>query len=82
MSEPALKADVIQALSNATGVEVTALADGTYEVAAVGQPLRRFPFQTTVSRKLLWRLVKWYNVPIEAFFKSYRVHPETNAAGE
>lgn len=82
MSEPALKADVVQALSNAAGVEVTALADGSYEVAAVGQPLRRFVFKTTVSRKLLWRFVNWYNVPIEAFFKSYRVMPKSDAAGE
>ena len=82
MSEPAIKADVIQALSEATGVSVTPMADGSFEIAAVGQPLRRYSFKATVPRRLLWRFVEWYKVPIEAFFKSYRVKPETNAAGE
>jgi hypothetical protein len=82
MSEPALKDDVIEALRAATGVSVTELADGSYEIAAVGQPLRRYPFKSTVSRSLLWRFVGWYKIPIEAFFKSYRVHPKSDAAGE
>lgn len=82
MSEPAIKADVIQALSNAAGVSVTAMQDGSFEIAAVGQPLRRFSFKSTVPRRLLWRFVGWYNVPIEAFFKSYRVVPQSDAAGQ
>lgn len=82
MSEPALKQDVIQALSSAAGVSVTPLNDGSYEIAAVGQPIRRFAFKTTVPRRLLWRFVGWYNVPIGAFFKSYRVRPQSDAASE
>ena len=82
MSEPALKNDVIEALSKATGVHVEQLNDGTVEISAVGQPLRRYAFKSTVSRRLLWRFVGWYNLPIEAFFKSYRVMPKADAAGE
>ena len=82
MSEPALKDDVILALKEATGVHVEVLNDGSVEISAVGQPPRRYPFKATVSRRLLWRFVGWYNVPIEAFFKSYRVRPKSDAAGE
>jgi hypothetical protein len=82
MSDPALKVDVISALRNAPGVSVTELADGSFEIAAVGQPLRSFKFRNTISRGLLWRFVGWYQVPIEAFFKSYRVHPQSDAVGE
>src|ERR1043165_6416121 len=71
MLEPAPKGDVVTALSDASGVSVTPLADGSYEGAAVGQPLRRFVFKATVSRKWLWRFATWYNVPIEAFYQSY-----------
>ena len=82
MSDPALKADVIEVLSAATGVSVTAMSDGSYEIAAVNQPVRRYAFKSTVPRRLLWRFVGWYKVPIEAFFKSYRVRPESDAVGE
>jgi hypothetical protein len=82
MSEPALRADVITALREANGVSVTELGDGSIEIAAVGQPIRRYKFHPTVARKLWWRFVGWYNVPIEAFFKSYRVMPQSDAAGE
>lgn len=79
MSDPALKVDVISALRAAPGVSITELADGSYEIAAVDQPLRSFKFKNNVSRNLLWRFVGWYNVPIEAFFKSYRVQPKSDA---
>ena len=82
MSDAALRADVIAALREAKGVSVTELADGSIEVAAVNQPLRRFTFRSTVSRRLLWRFVGWYEVPIAAFFKSYRTLPQTDASGE
>jgi len=82
MPSSALREDVISALREANGVHIEIMNDGSVEVSAVSQPPRRFPFKATVPRRLLWKFVGWYNVPIEAFFKSYRVHPKSNAAGK
>jgi hypothetical protein len=82
MADAALREDVIEALKAARGVSVTLLPDGSYEIAAVGQPVRRYAFKATVARRLLWRFVGWYEVPIAAFFKSYRVTPQSDAVGE
>ncbi len=82
MSDAALREDVVAALGEAKGVTVTEMADGSYEIAAVGQMVRRFALKPTVPRRLLWQFERWYSVPIAAFFKSYRTKPETNAASE
>lgn len=81
MSDPAIKDDVVNALKGATGVSITMLADGSYEIAGIDQPVRNYVFKSTVSRRLLWRFVHWYKVPIEAFFKSYRIEPKTDVSG-
>lgn len=82
MGEPGLREDVIAALRAQPGVDVTVLNDGSVEIAAVGEPIRRFALRPTVPRGLLWRFVRWYKVPIAAFFPPIRTKPQTNAAGE
>lgn len=82
MGEPALRDDVITALTKAPNLAISVMPDGTVEVSSVGEPIRRFPFRATVSRGLLWDLQRWYGVPIAAFFPSTSVKPQTNAAGE
>ena len=71
MSDAALASDVIAALKAAPGVVVEKLADGTIEIAAVGQPNRSYKFKSTVSRGLLFRFEGWYNVPIGAFYRRH-----------
>ncbi len=82
MSEPALKGDVISALKAQKGVDVSQLNDGSIEVAAVGQPIRRFPFKATISRTMLAKIERWYGVPIAACFPPIRTKPQTNVSGE
>jgi len=82
MSDGALKPDVIAALKQQKGVSVTDMPDGSIEVAAVGQPIRRFPLGDVVSRGVLWNFERWYGVPIGACYPRTRVKPQTDAAGE
>jgi hypothetical protein len=82
MSDGALRADVIAALTQQKGVSVTPMPDGSIEVSAVGQPIRRFPLGPVVSRGVLWNFERWYGVPIGSCYPSTRVKPKSNAAGE
>lgn len=82
MPEPALRADVIAALKAQNGVGVEVLADGSVEVSAVGQPIRRFPFGKVVNRTLVHRLSRWYGAPIATFFPPASFKPKTEASGQ
>jgi len=82
MGEPALKTDVVRALKARADLTVTEMADGSLEVACVGQPIRRLLFGATVSRKQLRNLERWYKIPRAAFFPSTSTRPQSSAAGE
>ena len=82
MSDAALRADVLSALRSKDGVAVSELADGSVEIACVGQPIRRFPLKPTVARGLLANFERWYGVPKAAFYPPTSIRPATNAAGE
>lgn len=82
MSDPALRANVITALKNQSGIVIQELADGSIEVAKVGEPVRRLLFKPTVSRGMLAKLERWYGIPMAAYYPSTATMPESNAAGE
>lgn len=82
MSDAALRKDVIAALRAKDGVTVTELADGSVEIACVGEPPRRFPFKDTVSRGLLDQFERLYGVPKAAFYPPTSTKPVSNASGQ
>lgn len=85
MPEPAFREHVVEALSRQSGVTVTDLGNGDYQIAQ-GDDIKVIHLEAMVPRNYLGKLERWYRVPRAEWYPpaSFKVATEgrkTDAAG-